>query len=186
MLAGAGAVAAALAGCSGGDGGSDGAAGSGNGGSGTPTGPGGGSGGSAGGWRGTELTDVLTGDSFTVAGLAGPVVLESFAVWCPVCTSQQEVLGAVAGDGVSVVSLNTDPNEDAEAVRSHAEEHGFDWRYAVAPSAMTQALIEEFGPGITSAPSAPVVVLCEDGSATYLDEHGVKSAETIRSAVEGC
>ena len=42
-------------------------------------------------WLATELTDVATGETFTLAEFAGtPVLLESFAVWCPICTNQQK------------------------------------------------------------------------------------------------
>lgn len=143
----------------------------------------------ASGWLGRELTDVTTGETFTVGQFDGPVVLETFAVWCPTCTAQQETLGELRsrmGEDVTVVSLNIDPNEDASKVRSHAADHGFDWRYAVSPPELTQRLVDEFGSVVTSAPSAPVVVVCPDGSAQLIDQRGVKSADTIANRIENC
>jgi thiol-disulfide isomerase/thioredoxin len=40
-----------------------------------------------------ELTDVATGQTFKLSDFKGkPVLLESFAVWCPTCLRQQETL----------------------------------------------------------------------------------------------
>ncbi|MFB6351225.1 MAG: SDR family NAD(P)-dependent oxidoreductase, partial [Bradymonadaceae bacterium] len=38
-------------------------------------------------WRTVDLTDVRTGEAFTISQFEGrPVLLEFFAVWCPKCT----------------------------------------------------------------------------------------------------
>jgi cytochrome oxidase Cu insertion factor (SCO1/SenC/PrrC family) len=62
-------------------------------------------------WREVELTDIQTGNSFTISQFeVRPVLLEFFAVWCPVCTDQQKVLRDVTDrkDDLVVISLNTD------------------------------------------------------------------------------
>jgi thiol-disulfide isomerase/thioredoxin len=135
-------------------------------------------------WRTAELRTVRGDESFTIAGLKSPVVIQSFAVWCPKCQRQSEQLAEVT-DSVTVVGLNTDPNEDAGKVRAHAEENGFDWRFAVSPSAMTDSLVEAFGTTITNAPSTPVIVACGDGDAEFFSE-SVNGAAEIRSAANGC
>lgn len=135
-------------------------------------------------WQRTELTDVLTGESFSIDGLAGPVAIQSFAVWCPKCQRQSERLADV-DESVTVVGLNTDPNEDAEKVRQHAESNGFDWRFAVAPTEMTESLIDEFGTSVTNAPSTPIIVACDDGVAEFFSG-SQQSAEQIQSAATEC
>jgi cytochrome oxidase Cu insertion factor (SCO1/SenC/PrrC family) len=140
-------------------------------------------------WRAVELTDVRSGEAFTVGGFGGsPVLVEFFAVWCPVCTSQQREVGTLVErrNDLVAVSLNVDPNEDADQVREHAEKEGFDWRYAVAPPAMTKALIDEFGAVVTNAPAAPVVRICSDRTATLVDGRGLKSADALEVAFDGC
>ena len=140
-------------------------------------------------WRAVELTDVTTSETFSIEGFAGrPVLVEFFAVWCPVCTSQQEEMGALVDrtDDLVAVSLNVDPNEDAEQVSEHASEHGFDWHYAVAPSSMTRALVEEFGTVVTNAPAAPVVTVCPGGGASLVEGRGVKSADDLAAAFDRC
>jgi len=135
-------------------------------------------------WRTTELTDVLTDETFSIDGIAGPVAVQSFAVWCPKCERQSEELSRV-DESVTVVGLNTDPNEDAEKVRRHAERNGFDWRFAVAPTGMTESLIEEFGTAVTNAPSTPIIVACDDGGSEFFSG-SQQSAERIESAAAEC
>jgi thiol-disulfide isomerase/thioredoxin len=135
-------------------------------------------------WRSIEVTPVRGGDPFSVASFDRPVVLETFAVWCPSCEKQQRKLRNL-DDSVVVVSLNTDPNEDAAKVRSHAESKGFEWRFAVAPPEMTKSLIDEFGPTVTNAPSTPIVVACQNGSAEFLSGR-IHSAEAILDAASTC
>lgn len=141
-------------------------------------------------WKETSLKDVLTGEQFEISDFKGkPVLLESFAVWCPTCKRQQDEVKKlheeIGMDAVSI-SLDTDPNEDEEQVLEHANKHGFDWRFAISPEDMTKSLIDEFGIGVVNAPSAPVVLICEDQS-TRLLERGVKSAEELKAHIEqGC
>ncbi|PSQ55860.1 MAG: hypothetical protein BRD23_10065 [Halobacteriales archaeon SW_9_67_25] len=135
-------------------------------------------------WRTTELTDVLTDETFTVDGLEGPVAIQSFAVWCPKCERQSKELANVDGS-VTVVSLNTDPNEAAGKVREHAESNGFDWRFAVAPTEMTGSLVEAFGTAVTNAPSTPIIVACDDGVAEFFSG-SQQSVEEIQTAAAEC
>jgi len=135
-------------------------------------------------WQTTQLTNVRDDESFTIADLDGPVVIQSFAVWCPKCQRQSEAVAEVS-DSVTVVGLNTDPNEDAEKVRNHAESNGFDWRFAVAPTEMTKSLVDEFGSTVTNAPSTPVIVVCESGESTFKSGQ-INDASAIMAAADEC
>lgn len=146
--------------------------------------------GTAGDWLTLEMKNLNSGENFKIADFAGKKVLvESFAVWCPLCTKQQQrikTLHEEIGDDVISVSINTDPNEDESIVTSHTQQHGFDWHYAIAPTAVTQSLIDQFGVGVVNAPSVPVIMVCEDQSSRML-ERGVKSvAELKEELVKGC
>jgi thiol-disulfide isomerase/thioredoxin len=138
-------------------------------------------------WRSAELVDVNSGETFTLDQFNTPVLIESFAVWCPTCTKQQRELGKLHDLNPEVVSvaINTDPNEDEAKVREHTQKNGFDWRYVVSPVEVTRALIDEFGTTVINAPSAPVILLCPDGTAVLLD-NGVKDAEELNEAAMGC
>jgi cytochrome oxidase Cu insertion factor (SCO1/SenC/PrrC family) len=141
-------------------------------------------------WMNIELKDIATGDRFAVADFKGkPVLLESFAVWCPTCLRQQQEINELklaTGDDIVHISLDTDPNEDESRVKEHLETHGFDWYFAVSPIELTNALIDEFGLGIVNAPGAPVLLICSDQSTRFL-RNGVKSANDLLAEVEkGC
>ena len=65
-------------------------------------------------WMDIELTDVRTGQTFRISDFSGkPILLESFAVWCPTCLRQQNEIKKVKsseGDDIVHISLDTDPN----------------------------------------------------------------------------
>jgi thiol-disulfide isomerase/thioredoxin len=141
-------------------------------------------------WMDIELKDVRTGETFRISDFEGrPVLLESFAVWCPTCLAQQkeiEKLKISQGEAIVHISLDTDPNEDEDRIREHLETHGFYWLFAVSPIELTNALIDEFGLGVVNAPGAPVVLICEDLTARYL-RSGVKTENALLEEVEiGC
>ena len=138
-------------------------------------------------WMDASLTDV-DGERFSISDFEGQTVfLESFALWCPVCQRQHTILEEFReGHDVVVVSLNTDPNENMEKVEEYVREHGYDWRFAVSPSNMTQELVNIYGTQIVSAPSVPVVMVCENQSTRML-KRGLKlESELERAIQEGC
>jgi len=141
-------------------------------------------------WKCEDLVDVLTGETFQIKDFEGkPVLVESFAVWCPTCLKQQlKMKDLLESDGDSIVhiSLDTDPNEEASLVKEHAEKNGLNWKFSVSPIEITKKMIDEFGIGVVNAPSAPVILVCEDQS-TRLLEKGVKSAEELKGEIaKGC
>jgi thiol-disulfide isomerase/thioredoxin len=139
-------------------------------------------------WKEVELTDVNSGESYTVADLEKPVLVENFAVWCPTCTRQQVEIREMLEDSdvdVRVVSLDTDPNEDAEKIRQHTSRNDFDWRYSVAPPQLTQSLRQEFGASILNPPLAPKILVC--GNATRKLDFGVKTSNKLAEEIKrGC
>lgn len=141
-------------------------------------------------WKSTELKDVTTGKTFQISDFKGrPILLESFAVWCPTCLQQQKEINklrSIEGDAIIHISLDTDPNEDEKIVRDHITRNNFDWFFAVSPIEMTRALIDEFGNSVVNAPAAPVVLICEDQSSRLL-RRGVKSADELKQEIsKGC
>jgi cytochrome oxidase Cu insertion factor (SCO1/SenC/PrrC family) len=140
-------------------------------------------------WRDFTLTN-LNGENFKVSDFSGkPILIESFAVWCPTCTRQQNEIKKFheeVGDAVVSISLDTDPNEDVAKVKAHTLQHGFDWHYVISPPDFTQSLIGVFGIGVVNAPSAPVILVCEDQSFRMLDS-GVKDVSELKEEIErGC
>lgn len=131
------------------------------------------------------LTDVRSGETFTLAELAaaeGPVLLEPMAVWCTKCLAQQrEVVAAhERSDGFASVSLDVDLSEAAADLASYADAEGFDWRFAMADAALYRLLRERFGVAATNPPSTPLIVVERDGTVRPLDFGvGTRSAEQL-------
>ncbi|MBR9690256.1 redoxin family protein [Candidatus Woesearchaeota archaeon] len=141
-------------------------------------------------WKNIPLRNVNTGEVFRISDFKGkPVLVETFAVWCPTCTKQQgkiKELHEEVGDEIISVSLDTDPSEDEAKVLEHTTRNGFDWYYAVSPKELTQQLVDEFGIQVVNAPSTPILLICEDQS-TRLLRFGVKNADELLEEVEkGC
>jgi len=141
-------------------------------------------------WREAVFEDIATGELFKVSDFAGKIILlESFAVWCPICKIQQDRIKSLheeLGDSFISISLDTDPNEDAARVQGHIERNGYDWLFAVSPAVATKSLIDELGIVVVNAPSAPVVLICEDQSARLLPS-GVKSVDKLKAEIaKGC
>ena len=142
-------------------------------------------------WMEFELEDIRTGETFRISDFQGkPIVLESFAVWCPTCTKQQREIKKLhdeMGDDVISISLDTDQSEDKARVRTHIESNDFTWYYTISPIEMTQALIDEFGNSIISAPSAPMVLICEDLSFRKLGGFSSRSVDKLKQEIaKGC
>jgi cytochrome oxidase Cu insertion factor (SCO1/SenC/PrrC family) len=137
-------------------------------------------------WNEVPLRDVSTSRMFRVRDLAGkPVLLFSFTTWCSICTAQQNEikrLQAVSPGSFTAVGIDIDPYENEALVRKHQSDNQFYGLYAVAPPEMTKKLMNEFGVEIISPASAPMVLICSNGTVTRLDR-GVKSAEVLEQAI---
>jgi peroxiredoxin len=81
-----------------------------------------------------ELT-TLEGEPIALQDLLGkPVVIEFFATWCPSCRENAKHLVQVHeefGDRVNIVSIDVDPWESPESLRSFVEENDVRWPVAV-------------------------------------------------------
>jgi len=141
-------------------------------------------------WLGTPMTNVVTGQEFRVSDYQGKVVLvETMAVWCSKCRSQQEQirelhqnLGDQKAELVSI-SLDIDPNEDAGYLAAFVAQTGFDWIYAVAPAELSRTLGLTYGNQFLNPPSTPILIIDRHGAAHPLP-FGIKSADELRQAIQ--
>ena len=137
-------------------------------------------------WQSIPLTDVRTGETFTLGGFEDKVVIvEAMAVWCPLCEQQQlQINSALAelGDDVVAVSLDVDPGETADRLQKHADRLGFPWRFALAGDELATMLQEEFGPQILAPTSTPVLIIGPDGQTT-LTPFGLKGWDELVQVV---
>lgn len=140
-------------------------------------------------WTDLSLKNINTQEEFKISDFSGkPILIESFAVWCPTCTSQQKKIKELhdeLGDSVISISLDTDPNEDESKVIGHVSKYGFDWIYVISPVELTKALIDEFGIDFVNAPSAPMALICPDGTYKQL-RSGVKSSSELKEEIDSC
>ena len=113
------------------------------------------------GWLDIELTDVDTGEEFTLASLKGNVVaIEPFAVWCTNCHVQQDNVRAVHDEleaaGVKFVSLGVEPNESPDRISDYRQRRDYEWTFAQSPIELSRAMADIFGPQILAVPSTPL------------------------------
>lgn len=139
-------------------------------------------------WFTADLTNVNTGEKFQITDLKGKVVLvETMAVWCPLCLKQQKQVQALhqllgqRDDWVSI-ALDIDPNEDGAFLKAHAEKNGFDWHYAVATPEVAREIGQLYGAQFLNPPSTPMLIIDRQGQVHPLP-FGVKEAQTLQEAL---
>lgn len=125
-------------------------------------------------WRDIELTDVTTGDTFTLASLEGEMVaIEPFAVWCTNCHVQQDNVKAAYADlqeqGVRFISIGVEPNESADRIADYRERRGYEWTFTQSPIELSRALADIFGPQVLAVPATPLIILAPDGEVVFQD-----------------
>ena len=133
-------------------------------------------------WANAPLTDVETGETFTIAELAGkPLFIETMAIWCSNCRAQQgrftEAFAQMAPGTAEYVVLTVDPSKTAEDLARYKSERGFTGRYAVAGKELAKALDAEFGPNAINPPSVPVIFVSP--AARWSSPTGQESVEQI-------
>ncbi|MBT4604837.1 TlpA family protein disulfide reductase [archaeon] len=141
-------------------------------------------------WQDIPLTNINTQATFTIKELTQkPTLIETFAVWCPTCTRQQGIIHELLEEQTldfNALSLNIDPNEDEVLIQEHIEKNSFEaGTYAISPTTLTQALIDQYGITIASAPQAPIVLICPNGNSELL-QNGLKTANELTQALESC
>jgi cytochrome oxidase Cu insertion factor (SCO1/SenC/PrrC family) len=139
-------------------------------------------------WFSIKLTDVQTGQTFTVNDFAGKVVLiQTMAQWCPTCLTQQNEVERLRqqlgnAEDLIVISLDVDPNEDETSLKNYAREWGFDWRFAIASLDVTRALGNLYSAQYLNPPLAPMLLIDREGNA-YSLPFGKKTAEALQKTL---
>jgi thiol-disulfide isomerase/thioredoxin len=140
-------------------------------------------------WFSQPLTDVQTGEIFTLQDLQGKVVLvETMAMWCPNCKTQQnevKALHELLGHTPDLVSiaLDVDINESADSLKQYAVANGFDWRYVVASSEVAREIGNLYGAQFLNPPSTPIFLVDRVGNVQLLP-FGIKSASELQTFVQ--
>jgi cytochrome oxidase Cu insertion factor (SCO1/SenC/PrrC family) len=140
-------------------------------------------------WLDTTFTNPASGMTFKINDFKGKVILvETFAQWCPTCLAQQkevvklhQMLG-MNSDLVSV-SLDIDPNENADMLKAYLAKNGFDWNFAIAPKAVIREIGQKYGDQFLNPTSAPMLIIDRQGQAHPLS-FGIKSAADLQKALD--
>jgi len=140
-------------------------------------------------WFNMEMTDVQTGETFSMNDYAGKVVLlETMAIWCPSCVIQATQVGKLheaLGNPEDLISvtLDVDSHEDDAALKEYASSYRFDWHFAVAPLLVERALGNLYSAEYLNPPLSPMLIIDRDGNVHQLD-YGIKDAEALQKIVE--
>ena len=135
-----------------------------------------------------SLTDVRTGDEFTIAELAadGPVIVETMAIWCTNCRAQMhEVTAAHDLADFRSVSVDVEPSEAAADLAAYAEREGFDWPFVLADADLATELRNRFGTEVLFPPGMPKLLIGADGEVELLPLGELLSASDIAALVDG-
>jgi thiol-disulfide isomerase/thioredoxin len=139
-------------------------------------------------WFNIEMTDVQTGETFSMSDYAGKVVLvETMAIWCPNCliqATQVEKLHEALGNPEDLisVSLDVDSHEDEATLREYASSYRFNWHFVVTPLLVERALGNLYSAEYLNPPLSPMLVIDRAGNVHQLD-YGIKDAETLQKIV---
>jgi thiol-disulfide isomerase/thioredoxin len=140
-------------------------------------------------WFNIKMTDVRTGQTFTVNDFAGKVVLvETMATWCITCIEQQMEVKKMESQisnpkDLVVISLDTDLNEDAATLKEYANSYGFDWHFAISPLEVDRALGNLYSSAFMNPPLAPMLFVDRHGSVYSLPFGTVKKAAALQDTL---
>ncbi|GAB4279956.1 MAG: hypothetical protein Kow0080_32510 [Candidatus Promineifilaceae bacterium] len=124
-------------------------------------------------WQQITLTDVRSGETFTLADFAGKTVfVEPMATWCTNCrrqlTNVQAARGQLNNEDVIFVALSVETNISDAELAQYTEDTGFDWVFAVATPELLDELVSVYGRSIINPPSTPHFIIRPDGTTTDL------------------
>lgn len=124
-------------------------------------------------WQTTHLTNAESGAIFTLGDFPEKTMfVELIATWCTNCRAQQGQVRAareqLGEDQYVFISLSVEPNDTTEGLEGYRVRENFPWIFAVAPTEMVSALVEQFGRTVTNPPSTPHFVISPGGAISPL------------------
>jgi peroxiredoxin len=141
------------------------------------------------GWFTASLTNATTGETFKMQDFKGKVVLvETMAMWCPTCLSQQKEIKALHDQlgmhsDLASIGIDVDINENLASLKDYTAKNGFDWTFTVADAAVAREIGQLYGQQFLNPPSAPMFIVDRHGEVHPLP-FGVKSATDLQKALE--
>ena len=140
-------------------------------------------------WFSMEMTDVRTGETFTMNDFSGKVVLiQTIAQWCPNCLFQQAESRKMAEqlgnpEDLILLSMDVDSNEDEASLQKYAQDFKFEWRFVVGPLEVQRALGNLYSVEYLNPPLDPMLLIDRQGNAHQLP-YGLKKADELQGILE--
>ncbi|PWR69914.1 TlpA family protein disulfide reductase [Methanospirillum lacunae] len=137
-------------------------------------------------WTKIPMTDAVTGEQFSIdqiAKMGKPVLIHTFAVWCPTCSMQlgeSEQMLTTSPDSFTIVGIDIDPNENQNMVKKHIEKEKYAGHFAAAPKELTRGMVGTFGTSF--ALELPQTVIVCNKTVNHLGS-GLFRAQTLKSAL---
>ncbi len=136
-------------------------------------------------WQSYALTDVQTGETFTLGEFQGKTVfVEGMATWCGYCLHQLQSIALIKDqfdpETHVFIALSVDTNASPEELQSYRQKNDFDWRFAIVPTGLLKELARVFGQKFTRPLSH--FIIRSDGSFTELGI-GLKSTEELNALI---
>jgi cytochrome oxidase Cu insertion factor (SCO1/SenC/PrrC family) len=125
-------------------------------------------------WHALPLVDARTGQTFTLADLAGKTVyVEPMATWCTNCRQQMgvirdQLLSRLDPERTVLLGLSVETDLPRETLATYVDDQGFSWTFAVMTPELLQALSSQFGLTITNPTAVPHFVIGPDGATSDL------------------
>lgn len=125
-------------------------------------------------WLALPIVDARTGQTFTMADLAGKTVyVEPMATWCTNCRQQMgnirdNLLTKLDPERTVLLGLSVETDLPGEDLAAYVDKQGFSWQFAVMTPELLQALAATYGQTVTNPPAVPHFVIGPDGSASDL------------------
>jgi len=135
-------------------------------------------------WMNAEMTDVITGERFTLHGLAEdgvPIVLHLITTWCPACNVQFAESTAFLEkypEKAHVVLIGIDPRETSVHIADYMTGKGYEGIFTTAEASVMQALMDLFGQTIMM--SIPQTVIISGENFAYLGPSAITSTEIVK------
>ena len=125
-------------------------------------------------WMTIPITDTVTGKQTSIVDLASagkPIIMHTFAVWCPACSMQLRETKKLDLDNpgaIIILGVDIDPRENGDQVKNHVEKNQFTGIYVSAPPEFTRSLMKTVGPQIIQ--TLPQTVIICNKSVTYIGD----------------
>lgn len=119
-------------------------------------------------WLVVPMTDVIKAERFTLqeyTKTGTPVVIHTFAIWCPACTMQLQVSTAFLEEfpgKAHIIAIDVEEGESMQSIAQHVQKNAFAGTFAAAPKELSQGLIDTFGASILLQMPQTIIIVGND------------------------